>query len=107
MTPIFDRYGNLIAIEGIARDISQHVRAREPAQRRAASPTRRRGAPAPASFTTRSGRRSPSPRCGCACSERLPGDATDAADKLKLLDDLIKETLQNVRTLSRAAPAAA
>lgn len=29
MTPLFDVHGNLIAIEGIARDISQHVIARE------------------------------------------------------------------------------
>lgn len=104
MTPIFDRHGNLIAIEGIARDISQHVRARERLRELTSRLTtaqeeeRRRIA------------RELHDEVGQALSiakmrmrmiqNALPGDAVDAQDKLNLLDDLIKETLQNVRTLS-------
>lgn len=104
MTPIFDRYANLIAIEGIARDISQHVRARERLRElttrltNAHEEERRRIA------------RELHDEVGQALSiakmrmrmvqNALPEDADDANDKLNLLDELIKDTLQDVRTLS-------
>lgn len=104
MTPIFDRHGNLIAIEGIARDISQHVRARERLRELTTRLTaaheeeRRRLA------------RELHDEVGQALSiakmrmrmvqNALPEGAADAQDRLALLDDLIKETLEDVRTLS-------
>lgn len=104
MTPIFDRHGNLLAIEGIARDISQHVRARERLRELTTRLTaaheeeRRRLA------------RELHDEVGQALSiakmrmrmvqNALPEDAADAHDRLALLDDLIRETLEDVRTLS-------
>lgn len=104
MTPIFDRYDNLIAIEGIARDISQHVRARERLREltsrltNAQEEERRRIA------------RELHDEVGQALSiakmrmrmvqNALPEDAADAREKLDMLNSLIQETLHDVRALS-------
>lgn len=104
MTPIFDRRGDLIAIEGIARDISQHVIARERLRELTARLThaheqeRRRVAH---ELHDEIGQALTVAKMRLRMAENsLPEDATATREKLATLGKLLDETLQNVRALS-------
>jgi two-component system sensor histidine kinase UhpB len=104
MSPIFDERGNLISIEGIARDISQHIIARERLSELTARLTqaheeeRRRVA---YELHDEIGQSLTVAKMRLRMAENaLPEDAGRSRDKLGTLGTLIDETLQNVRALS-------
>lgn len=104
LTPLFDEHGNLLAVEGIARDISQHVRARERLRELTARLTnaheeeRRRIAH---ELHDEVGQALTIAKMRMQMARNaLPDDADDVRDRLEMLDDLIRETLQDVRALS-------
>jgi PAS domain S-box-containing protein len=104
MTPIYDEHGNLTAIEGIARDISQHVRSRKRLRELTARLTqaheeeRRRLA---RELHDEVGQALTIAKMRMRMVENaLPEDATDAREKIALLESLVKDTLEDVRTLS-------
>jgi PAS domain S-box-containing protein len=104
MTPLFDEHGNLLAVEGIARDISQHVRARERLRELTARLTnaheeeRRRIAH---ELHDEVGQALTIAKMRMQMARNaLPEDADDVRDRLEMLDELIRETLQDVRALS-------
>jgi PAS domain S-box-containing protein len=104
MSPIFDERGNLISIEGIARDISQHIIARERLSELTARLTqaheeeRRRVA---YELHDEIGQSLTVVKMRLRMAENaLPDDAEQSKDKLGALSALVDETLQNVRSLS-------
>jgi PAS domain S-box-containing protein len=104
MSPIFDERGNLISIEGIARDISQHIVARERLSELTARLTqaheeeRRRVA---YELHDEIGQSLTVVKMRLRMAENaLPDDAERSRDRLGALGVLIDETLQNVRALS-------
>jgi PAS domain S-box-containing protein len=104
MSPIFDERGNLISIEGIARDISQHIIARERLSELTARLTqaheeeRRRVA---YELHDEIGQSLTVVKMRLRMAENaLPEDAGQSKDKLGALSELVDETLQNVRALS-------
>jgi PAS domain S-box-containing protein len=104
MSPIFDERGNLISIEGIARDISQHIIARERLSELTARLTqaheeeRRRVA---YELHDEIGQSLTVVKMRLRMAENvLPEDAERSREKLGTLSVLVDETLQNVRALS-------
>ncbi|MBN1312740.1 MAG: PAS domain S-box protein [Anaerolineae bacterium] len=104
MTPIYDEHGELIAMEGIARDVSQHIiakaRLRELSTRltQAQEEERRRVASelhdeVGQSLTVTKMRLK-------MLSAVLSPEAEAARDQLKTLGGLVEESLQTVRSLS-------
>ncbi len=104
MSPIFDERGQLIAIEGIARDVSQHIIARKRLQELAARVTRaheeerRRLA---RELHDEIGQALTAAKMRVRMVENaLPEGADAAREKLALLGDLCTEVLATVRALS-------
>ncbi|GAB4479429.1 MAG: hypothetical protein Kow00124_25100 [Anaerolineae bacterium] len=104
MSPIFDERGQLIAIEGIARDVSQHIIARKRLQELAARITRaheeerRRLA---RELHDEIGQALTAAKMRVRMVENaLPEGAHTAREKLALLGDLCTEVLATVRALS-------
>lgn len=104
LTPIYDERGELIAMEGIARDVSQHIianaRLRELSTRltQAQEEERRRVASelhdeVGQSLTVTKMRLK-------MLSSTLPPEAEAAREQLKTLGSLVEESLQTVRSLS-------
>lgn len=104
LTPIYDDRGELVAMEGIARDVSQHIianaRLRELSTRltQAQEEERRRVASelhdeVGQSLTVTKMRLR-------MLSSSLPPEAEAARDQLKMLGGLVEESLQTVRSLS-------
>lgn len=104
LTPLFDEHGNLTAIEGIARDITQHVVARERLREltsqltRAHEEERRRVAH---ELHDEIGQSLTIAKMHVRMAEKALPEGADAADaKLASLGATIEEALQNVRALS-------
>lgn len=105
MTPIFDERGELVAIEGIARDISQHVIARERLREltirltQAQEEERRRIA---RELHDEIGQALTIVKMRVRMLENaLPEGATAAQEKMDIVRGLVDDTLQSVRALSQ------
>lgn len=104
LTPVVDNEGTVIAVEGIASDITQHMIARERLREltsrvtRAHEEERERIA---RELHDEIGQVLTITRMRLTMVENaLPDDAGDAREKLSTLNDLVNETLHSVRSLS-------